>query len=273
MPKGQRQSLREKFKAESEKRRPFAHLCRRAKTGKVALGTLVIGSLFLPMEPAVASQQIVPGTDQKVEGLVADLPWSFEITQENSIDSKASEEPTQMTRFRFKSTEPYEETSDGKIYLRLRLSTFEHDTALAAESAFDELLGNADPGFGISYAWDQIFVSGTMVYHLHAPCLFSKDRFRQIVTILEGSIRRRSANNLRVMTCWCGSGCEEKPAEQNQVTHDKPSLAGLPRIPTLTDTLNHAGRNFSSPPGARSTKPPLAKSSSKRPQGERAEEP
>ncbi len=177
--------------------------------GTAVLLAAVIGSLISLPSPTVASAQIIPGTDQETTELVADLPWRFEVSQESSSAPEANGKLVQVTRFRFKSTAPYEKTPNGQIYLRAQLSTFEHDTPFAAESAFDDLLASADPVIGLSYAWDHIFVSGTIVYHLHVPCLFSEDRFRQMVARLEKPIRRQSASNLRVATCWCGTGCEE----------------------------------------------------------------
>ncbi|MCP3993899.1 MAG: hypothetical protein GY722_02385 [bacterium] len=198
--------------AEAEGRESSHYLRCRGVAGTAVLA-VVIGSLISLPRLAVAAQ-IIPGTDQEAAELVADLPWRFEVSQERSSAPEANEKLVQVTQFRFKSTEPYEQTPDGPIYLRAQLSTHEHDTAFAAESAFDDLLASADPVIGLSYAWDHILVNGTIVYHLHVPCLFSEARFREMAAELEKAIRRQAASSPRATTCRCGTGCRHAMLEE-----------------------------------------------------------
>ncbi len=91
-------------------------------------------------------------------------------------------------------------------------SPLKHADASSAEAAFEELLAGADPNIGLSYAWDKLLLSGTLIYRLHAGCIFSEANFRRRAERLEGAVRRRTGSDLRVVACRCGGGCREMPA-------------------------------------------------------------
>ncbi len=169
-----------------------------------------ISALFGSLGVAVcAAAQPIPGTDLEVTGLVAELPWTFEVKVESPEGQE--EGAKSVTRFRFKSTEPYSSSEEGKTYLRLELKTSEFDSSEAADGAFEQLLADAHPAIGLSYAWDQVFLSGETVYHLKVPCLFSEANFRRIVSSLEAALQQRGPPT-RVLGCRCGNGCEEEEA-------------------------------------------------------------
>lgn len=59
-----------------------------------------------------------------------------------------------MQKCSFKSQTPISENSQGKTFLRFKLSLFYYKSAAAAKSALDALLDSSDPNIGLSYAWD-----------------------------------------------------------------------------------------------------------------------
>lgn len=156
---------------------------------------------------AGAAAETIVGTDLEAAELVADLLWTFEVTAEPPTDIEAD---VRTTRYRFQSTTPNTRTAPGDVYLRAELTVLEHDDASSAEAAFEELLASADPNIGLSYAWDQLLLSGSLIYRLHAECTFSEENFRRIAERLEAAVRRRAT--ARVVTCRCGGGCREVSA-------------------------------------------------------------
>ncbi len=162
-----------------------------------------------------AAAQPIFGNDLEAAELVAGLPWAFEVAVEAPAEAEdgSGSAAVKVTRYRFKSTEPYSETAAGKVYLRLQLTTSEHGDVAAAEAAFDELLASADPDTGLSYAWDDLLLSGAVLYHLHAPCLFSEENFQRLVSRLEAAVQRQGqARSPRAFACRCGGGCREVAA-------------------------------------------------------------
>lgn len=157
---------------------------------------------------AGAAAETIAGTDLEAAGLVADLPWAFEVT----VEPATEDAEVRTTRCCFKSTAPIRRTEAGAEYLRVDLRVLEHENAGSAEAAFEELLADADPNIGLSYAWDRVLLSGALIYRLHAGCLFSEGNFQRIAEWLEEAVRRRTGSDLRVVACWCGSGCEELSA-------------------------------------------------------------
>ncbi len=156
---------------------------------------------------AGAAAETIAGTDLKAAELVAELPWAFAVTVEPATEEAA----VRTTRYRFKSTTPIRNTAAGAVYLRADLAALEHADASSAEAAFDELLAGADPNTGLGYAWDQLLLSGALIYRLHAGCLFSEANFQRIAERLEGAVRRTRAD-LQVVACRCGGGCREVSA-------------------------------------------------------------
>ena len=171
-----------------------------------SLNTIAALAAALGLAAGAAAESIA-GTDLEAAGLVADLPWAFEVAVEPATEGTA----VRTTRYRFKSTTPIEKTAAGNIYLRADLTALEYGDASSAEAAFEELLASADPNIGLSYAWDQLLLSGARIYHLHAGCIFSEENFRRMAEQLEGPVRRRTESDLRITTCWCGGGCQEIP--------------------------------------------------------------
>ncbi len=157
---------------------------------------------------AGAAAETVAGTDLEAAELVADLPWTFEVTVEPITEEAA----VKTTRYRFKSTAPIRKTAAGAMYLRVQITALEHADDASAEVAFEELLAGADPNIGLSYAWDRVLLSGSLVYRLHAGCIFSEKNFKLMAERVEGAVRRRTASDLRIVACWCGGGCREVPA-------------------------------------------------------------
>ncbi len=98
-----------------------------------------------------AVAETIAGTDLEAGELVADLPWTFEVT----VEPVTEEAAVRATRYRFKSPAPIRKTATGAVYLRAELTTFEHTEAGSGETAFEELLASADPDVGLSYAWDR----------------------------------------------------------------------------------------------------------------------
>ncbi len=164
-------------------------------------------AVVVGLAAAAAAAETIAGTDLEAAELVADLPWAFEVTVEPATEEAA----VRTTRYRFKSTAPVEKTAAGAIYLRANLTALEYADASSAETAFEELLAGADPNIGLSYAWDKLLLSGTLIYRVHAGCIFSEENFRRMAERLEGAVRRRTGADLRVATCWCGGGCQEAP--------------------------------------------------------------
>ncbi len=158
---------------------------------------------------AGVAAETIAGTDLETADLVADLPWSFEVTVEPAT---GDDSPLQVTRYRFKSTAPIERTAAGAVYLRAELTALEHANAGSAEAAFEELLAGADPDTGLSYAWDQLLLSGALVFRRHAGCTFSEESFRRVAERLEGAVQRLTEADLRVAACRCGGGCREVSA-------------------------------------------------------------
>ncbi len=169
---------------------------------RVLITTAALALAFVLATAGAAAETIV-GTDLEAAELVADLLWTFEVTVEPPTDDEAN---VQITRYRFQSTTPNAGTAPGDVYLRAELTVREHDGSSSAEAAFDELLAGADPDIGLSYAWDEVLLSGTLVYRLHAECTFSEENFRRVAERLEAALLRRI--DLRV-ACRCGSGCRE----------------------------------------------------------------
>ncbi len=157
---------------------------------------------------AGAAAETIAGTGLEAADLVADLPWAFKVTVEPAIEEAA----VRTTRYRFKSTAPIERTAQGAVYLRVDVRALEHADAGSAETVFEELLAGADPNIGLSYAWDQLLLSGAMIYRLHAGCIFAEENFRRMAERLEGAVQRRTGADLRVVDCRCGGGCQEVPA-------------------------------------------------------------
>ncbi len=159
---------------------------------------------------AGAAAETIAGTNLEAAELVADLPWAFDVTVEPSTE----EATVRTTRYRYKSIAPIERTSAGNTYLRIELTAREHGDARSAEGAFDELLAGADPRIGLSYAWDQLLLSGALVYRLHAGCIFSEENYQRMAEQLETAVRRRTGADLRVVDCRCGGGCRSQLARR-----------------------------------------------------------
>lgn len=165
---------------------------RRARIGYLALVMAVVAA-------APAAAEIIASADLEAAELVAELPWTFEVTVE-----PGGEEPVRTTRHRFKSTAPIEKTAAGNVYLRAELTTYEHGDTESAQAAFDDVLAGADPVIGLSYAWDRLLRSGAVVYHLHAGCTWSEENFQRVAARLEAAAK---PPDLRV-ACRCGGGCK-----------------------------------------------------------------
>lgn len=171
---------------------------------RVFISYLALAVAFVAAAPGAA--ETIAGTGLDAAELVAELPWTFEVT---SLQSVNRQETLWTTRYRFKSTAPIEKTAEGNVYLRAELTTYEHADAESARAAFDDLLAGADPDIGLSYAWDRLLRSSAVVYHLHAGCLWSEENFQRLAGRLEAAVQRPDHR----AACRCGGGCQELPAE------------------------------------------------------------
>lgn len=153
--------------------------------------------------------ETIAGTHLEAAMLVAELPWTFEARVEPPSTREGGQEPVWIKRYHFKTMEPIDKTAAGATYLRADLTTSEHAGTEFGRSALEDLLTNADPDTGLSYAWDHLLQSGAMVYHLHAGCTFSEDAFQKMAGRIEEAVRHRPFD-LRVVTCRCGGGCRER---------------------------------------------------------------
>ncbi len=113
-------------------------------------------AVALGLALGVAAETIA-GTDLEAPELVADLPWAFEVVIEPDTDDEVD---VRTTRYRFQSKTPNTRTAPGDVYLRAELTVLEHGSSSSAEAAFEEMIAGADPDTGLSYAWDQLLLSG-----------------------------------------------------------------------------------------------------------------
>jgi hypothetical protein len=183
---------------------------------KNIFGLFFVSSLFLL---APASMGNTRGQEPLVsETLLEELAGSLSHLSNFEISTKKDKHfPTkysflnkgikEMQRCSFKSHKSISENSQGKTFLRFKLSIFEYKSAAAAKSALDALLESSDPNIGLSYAWDYVVNVGTKVYWLNAPCLLSKQNWQQLAAQLEKNILKNSQQN-NSFECHCGLNCK-----------------------------------------------------------------
>ena len=106
----------------------------------------------------------------------------------------------------FESVKPVSEGREGKTFLHFSVRKESFADASAASRAFDARVAEADPNMGLSYAWDVVFLDGDALWHLAAPCLYSRANVDRLAANLRGTLSGASAD--REISCACGLGCD-----------------------------------------------------------------
>lgn len=163
---------------------------------------------------------VIAGTRTAVGELVRDLAWSFDVEERDgggrlTLDTAgAGPRAARAAFFSMKSKKPYERSSEGAIYLRIRLDAFGFESAAAARHALDafkarQLKMAPAPGMickGARYRAQK----GPRVYVLDVGCLFSRANYEVVVKALKAVLSESDASGGYAIQCFCGGGAVER---------------------------------------------------------------
>jgi hypothetical protein len=139
--------------------------------------------------PALNSNQLSRG-----------LAWQFNCS--------VTPEPNGKT-YACRSVAPISSEPGPKTFLHFALTTRTFEDGPAAASAFDAIAAKANHNTGLSYAWDWVAVRERTLFHLQAPCLFSRANFEVLISNARSAL---GGSPIQVLKCACGGGCS-RPKE------------------------------------------------------------
>lgn len=158
--------------------------------------------LLVALVATQAGVQSAHWTDDEVAvaALFADMVEAFRVETVEEISRGGRV-------YRFRSSQPIDQTSDGRLYARASLRVESRSGAEQAAAEIRRRLADADPDTGISYAWDFLTSAENRVLHLHAECTLPPDSFHQLMNRLTARTEA-AANPGPSISCRCGGGCE-----------------------------------------------------------------